>query len=265
MKTALIQTNATDNKTRNIERAIRLVRQAIKEKAEFILLPEVFNYRGPADKVEGFGKIAELIPGESIQPFMALAGKHKAFILAGSIYERVKRGKKVLNTSVLIDNKGTIAAKYSKIHLFEAVVDKKTIKESKFFLPGKSLRIARIKNFKIGMSICYDVRFPEIFRNYGRKGAHILCAPSSFTKTTGQAHWEILLRARAIENLCYVLAPNQVGRGEGGVISYGNSMVVDPWGKVIARAGGEKEEIVYADLGVKALKQARRILSGFNG
>ncbi|HOW35311.1 MAG TPA: carbon-nitrogen hydrolase family protein [Candidatus Omnitrophota bacterium] len=265
MKTALIQTNPTDDKKKNIRRALMLVRRAISCKAKFILLPEVFNYRGPADKRDGFYRIAELIPGESTRPFIELARVHKVFILAGSIYEKAPGGKRVFNASIFINDRGKIIAKYRKIHLFDAVVDGKRIKESKYFLAGRYPRTTRAKDFKVGMSICYDVRFPELFKGYGAKGANILCIPSSFTKTTGRAHWEILLRARAIENLCYVLAPNQAGQGQGSVVSYGNSMAVDPWGKVIARAGGEKEEIIYADLSLEAVKRARKTLPGMNG
>jgi nitrilase len=122
--------------------------------------------------------------------------------------------------------------------------------------------MAKAGNWVIGISICYDLRFPELYQRYARQGAEILCVPSAFTKMTGMAHWEVLLRARAIENLCYVLAPNQIGRDGNGVPSYGNSMIIDPWGKILARASGSKEEIIYADLDKRALKDQRAILPG---
>ncbi len=260
MKTALIQLNASDNKQKNIEGALRLAQRAINNGAQFILLPEVFNYRGLAHLKNGYSFAAENIPGVSSLPFLKLAKQHRVFILIGSLYEKIKNSTKVFNTSVLIDDQGKVAAKYRKIHLFEAIVDGKNLKESRFFKAGKNPAIAAVKDFQIGMTICYDLRFPEIYRAYARRGVDVLCIPSSFTKTTGQAHWETLLRARAIENLAYVLAPNQFGVGHAGVETFGNSMIIDPWGKIIARAKSDKEEIIYATLQKEELSKARKRL-----
>lgn len=265
MKVALIQLNAGDDKKRNLDRALRLTLEAIRRKAEFILLPEVFNYRGKSHLKKGYKPVAEYIPGPSTIPFMIFAKAHRVFILAGSIYERVKRQSKVYNTSVLINDKGKIIAKYRKIHLFKAALSKKNIDESKCLLAGKALKIEWVKDFKVGLSICYDLRFPELFRRYQKAGVDVICIPSSFTKTTGQAHWEVLLRARAIENLCYILAPNQFGKTPNGVETYGNSLIVDPWGKILARAPLNKTEILYAAIDIERLKGARRRLpAAFN-
>ena len=119
-----------------------------------------------------------------------------------------------------------------------------------------------VEEFKVGLSICYDLRFPKLYQDYAALGANVLTVPSCFTKITGQAHWEILLRARAIENLCYVLAPNQVGRDARGIESYGHSMVVDPWGNVIAEGSVDKEEIIYADISMQHIIDARAKLPG---
>lgn len=260
MKTAVIQLNASDNKERNIERALRLVRRAAARKAEFILLPEAFNFRGKADPRRGFRDAAEDIPGPSTVPLMDLAKEKGAAILAGSICERVPGGTKTYNTSVLIDAKGRIAAKYRKIHLFDTLVGKIKVKESRYFCAGRKTAMARVGRWRAGLSICYDLRFPALYQGYAKAGADILCVPSAFTRLTGRAHWETLLRARAVENLCYVLAPNQTGKDGRGIADYGNSMIVDPWGKVLARASGDKEEIVFARLDRKLLAQRRGAL-----
>ena len=243
MKVAVIQLNAAKDKERNIEKAIDCVKKAILKKADFILLPEVFNFRGVNVK-----KASEKIPGETLLPLLKLAYKYNVFILAGSIYERIKGSEKLYNTSVLIDNQGKVKVKYRKIHLFNAVIKNKKIFESKKFLSGKRGVLAQVNEFNVGLSVCYDLRFSEMYRKYALKGADILCVPSAFTHETGKFHWEVLLRARAIENTCYVLAPNQVGKDAQGVRSYGNSMIIDPWGKVLVRASGRDEGIIYANI-----------------
>ena len=253
--------NSTDDKRRNIARAVQMVSRAIAAKAEFISLPEVFNYRGLLD--EATRKIiAEDIPGESTLPFFNLAKKHKVFILIGSIYERAANTTKVYNTSILIDDHGRAHAKYRKIHLFNAVIGKRPVQESKAFLAGQQPQITKVKDYKIGLTICYDLRFPDLYQTYGKREAHVLSIPSSFTFMTGRAHWKVLLRARAIENLCYVLAPNQIGTDARGITTYGHSMIIDPWGNILAEASEDKEEIVYANLDFKEIKRVRKILPG---
>jgi len=260
MKVAVIQIQATDNKERNINRALALAQKAVSNKAQFILLPETFNHRGRPRPKGGYSSVSESIPGESSVPFMVLAKAHKIFILLGSLLEKTTGAKKVYNTSILINDKGKIAATYRKINLFDAVLGKKSLKESRFLLAGKTPKAAYIKNFAAGLSICYDLRFPSLYQAYAKSGVNILCVPSCFTKQTGKAHWEALLRARAIENLCYILAPNQIGKDARGVTCYGNSMIISPWGEVLARASGYKEEIIYATLEIEKLIEARKRL-----
>lgn len=260
MKVALVQMYANADKEANIHRALGFVKKAVARNAQFILLPEVFNYRGPALDSSKIDSIAEAIPGESIKPFMEVAKTNGVFILAGSIYEKISDSTKVHNTSILIDDKGEIQAEYRKMHLFDAIVGDVPVKESDRYLAGDKPVLTDVREFKVGMSICFDLRFPELYRHYSAMGAQVLCIPSSFTRLTGLAHWEVLLRARAIENLGYVLAPNQVGIDGDGIQSYGNSLVINPWGEIIARASDDVEEIIFADISEEEIKSARRKL-----
>ncbi len=260
MKIAVIQLGATADKSRNLRKAVILIRQAILRRARLILLPEVFIFRGRIRTRKDIRAVAETVPGESLKPLMALAKRHKVFILAGSIYEKAAGTGKAYNTSVLIDQRGAIKAKYRKIHLFEAVLGNKRIREADCFAAGHKVVMARAEGFKLGLSVCYDLRFPEMYRKYAVLGAHAVCVPSAFTYETGKAHWEVLVRSRAIENRCYILAPNQVGKSGKGVRHYGHSMIVGPWGEILAMASGDKEEIIYAQLNLNDIKAARQKL-----
>ena len=255
LKVAAIQLDSNDNKKRNISHTVKLVKKAIASKTEFIVLPETFNYRGDS---KDLNSIAEEIPGESLLPLIGLAKQYNVWILAGSIYEKIKNSVKPYNTSVLIDNFGNITAKYRKMHRFDVSIEGKEMLESKRNLAGKGITIASINGIKIGLSVCYDIRFPELFRKYSKRGVELICIPSSFTARTGEAHWEVLVRARAIENQCFVIAPNQSGVGTDSVVTFGNSMVVDPWGKILARAAKEGEEVIYADLYFDELDEIRK-------
>ena len=260
MKTALLQLNATGDKKRNVETALALVSRAAGKKAKFILLPEAFNFRGRIDPRRGFRDIAEKVPGPSTAPFMEAAKKYKVAILAGSVCESIPGSKKVYNTSVLIDARGRIAAKYRKRNLFDAVIGGVKIRESGHIRRGNKSVTVKVGAWTAGLSICYDLRFPGLYQEYARAGADLLCVPSVFTRETGRAHWEILLRARAIENRCFVLAPNQIGKDGKGVASYGNSMIISPWGTILARASADKEEIVFADLDHGEIARVKTIL-----
>ncbi len=262
MRVALIQFNAGADKTDNIARAVVFVREALKQKSSFVLLPEVFHWRGDARVPSKLYAAAETIPDASVLPFASLAKEYNAHILLGSIFERSSTSKKCYNTSILLNPQGKISIKYRKIHLFDARIGDKIIRESDCFVAGKKTVMTKADDFNLGLSICYDLRFPDLYAAYGKKGVHILTVPSCFTKKTGEAHWETLLRARAIENLSYVLAPNQVGADARGVEAYGNSMIISPWGEVIARGSGDREEIVYGDISRTAIDQARAILPG---
>jgi len=261
LKVALLQFCAGSDKKANLARATGMSRQALEKGAKFILLPEVFNFRGDARDKENFIKAAEKIPGPTVGAFIPLAKKYKASFLLGSILEKAFQSR-AYNTSVFIDPSGTIAAKYRKIHLFDARIGDKIVREKDCFLAGRRLVTAKADGFRLGLSVCYDLRFPELYRDYARRGVEILTVPSCFTKKTGQAHWETLLRARAIENLSYVLAPNQVGIDARGIEAYGHSMIVSPWGEIIACGSAAKEEIVFGEIKIEEVRRARDILPG---
>jgi deaminated glutathione amidase len=254
MKIAVIQLKSGSDKTDNINRVLALCETAINKQAKLLAFPEMFNYRNdPFDHNQ-----CEDVPGFSLSPFLELAKNNAVWILAGSIAERVPNSNKCYNTSVLINNNGQIIAKYRKIHLFDVEIEDKVILESDYLIPGDTPVIADIEGVCTGLSICYDLRFPELYRYYSDNNAKILFIPSAFTKPTGEAHWEVLLRARAIENQCYVIAPNQAGLGPKEVLTYGNSLIIDPWGNILARGSDTEEEVLIADLDMQKLANIRK-------
>ncbi len=256
---ALLQLDSGPDKEKNLQTAISLTNEAVQKKARFILLPEVFNYRGPEAVFH-----QEPIPGISTFPLMDLAARAKVWILAGSIYEKIPGEEKVYNSSVLIGDDGEIKTVYRKIHLFDVSLSGKKIFESNVFNPGRHPVLGEVAGIKLGMTVCYDLRFPELYRRYSKAGAKMIAVPSSFTHVTGQAHWEILLRARAIENQSFILAPNQCGVGNRGIKTYGHSMIVDPWGGILARASANRVEAVYAELDFAKLLQIREKFPALN-
>ena len=224
-------------------------------------MPEVFNYR---EKLSEAGRAAETIPSYSTNFISKLAKKYKVWILIGSMMEKVGADRnlpsKPFNTSVLINPQGKIVAKYRKIHLFDIKLNGKEILESSRNQAGTNPKLAKVENIKVGLSICYDLRFPELYRYYSKNGAEIICIPSSFTKPTGEAHWHTLVKARAIENFAYVIAPNQAGTGSGGVKTFGHSLIVDPWGKVLAEGSANKKEVICAEIDLEYLNKIRKNL-----
>lgn len=223
-------------------------------KGDLIVLPEVFAGRGDDDD---YDRWAEPIPGPLTERLGGVARERGVWLLAGSMVESAAKGKPH-NSSVLFDRHGRIRAVYRKMHLFEARLDNGvTIRESDTFAAGSSPVLVEIDGWRCGLAICYDLRFPELFRHYSHRGANILLVPSNFTQRTGKDHWEVLLRARAIENQCYVVAPNQCGTNPAtGVVSYGHSMAVDPWGTVLASAAG-RETVLSVTLDPAAMKEIR--------
>lgn len=256
LKVAAIQMTSGSNKEKNLKQAEKLINIAAKNKPLLIALPEVFNFRG---NLNDAALTAEKIPGKSTKLISRLAKKYKSWILIGSLMEKIK-SKKPFNTSVLINPQGKIVAKYRKIHLFDIKLKGKEILESKRNLAGISPKLVKVKNIKVGLSICYDLRFPELYRIYSKKGAEIICIPSSFTKPTGEAHWHTLVRARAIENLSYVIAPGQAGTGSAGIKTFGHSLIVDPWGKILAEGPPSGEAVISAEIDLVHLKKIRKNL-----
>jgi predicted amidohydrolase len=228
-----VQMTSTADRARNLDTALRLVNEAADLGAKLVGLPENFAYMGPED---GRLATAETLEGPTLGAFRELARRRDIFVLAGSIAEKVDEPRKTANTSVLIGDDGSIVAAYRKIHLFDVnIPDGARYAESEVVAPGDKVMVAPTPLGRIGLTVCYDLRFPELYRKLSSLGAEILCIPSAFTLFTGKDHWEVLVRARAVENLAYVLAPAQVGRHSSSRQTFGNAMVVDPWGVVLAR------------------------------
>jgi predicted amidohydrolase len=254
---AAIQMSADSDKSANLERAERLVRVAASHGASLIALPETFNWRG---KRGAEASAAETIEGESISLMAKLAGELKVHIVAGSITEHVAGQEKTCNTSVMLGPDGARMGVYRKIHLFDIdLPGRVTVKESASRLGGADIVCVASSLGAVGMSICYDLRFPELYRRLVFAGAKVLVVPSCFTFPTGEAHWESLLRARAIENQAYVIAPAQFGINVHGFSDYGNSMIIDPWGRVLGRAS-DQEGVVCAPIDLHYLDRVRNEL-----
>jgi predicted amidohydrolase len=255
LRVALVQLEARDDVDANIERAAAMADEAAAG-ADLVVLPEYVQYRGTDT---GFRDSARSIPGPTTAPFEALARTHGTWILAGSHAESSVDPERPSNTAVLIDRGGRIAATYRKLHLFDVSVDDGPADtESARVTPGDRAVVADVDGAWLGLSICYDLRFPELYRALALAGADVLAVPAVFTERTGRDHWEVLLRARAIENGAWVIAAAGCGQGGAGAIpAWGHSMVVDPWGRIVAEAGGD-ERIVRADLDLDAVAAARR-------
>jgi predicted amidohydrolase len=198
------------------------------------------------------------LEGHIVQRVARMAREAGVAVLLGSVFEAEAAGGRCYNTSVFLDEQGQIVARYRKLHLFDADLPNGTsLRESDAFLAGDDVVVASWRGWCFGMSICYDLRFPELYRQLTHRGAQVLLVPSAFTERTGRDHWEVLLRARAIENQCYVIAPNQWGFHTEGRRSYGRSMVVDPWGTVQAQVG-DHMGLALADLDPALVRRVRQ-------
>ena len=257
MWTAAIQLNSTSDMDHNLDRARRLIHEAAARGARLIALPEHFAYLGPEDRNP---PSSQPLSGPLVTEFQETARNLKVFLLLGSFPEIAGPEEPPYNTSVLLSPQGEILAVYRKMHLFDAeLTGGPTYRESSLIRPGTETVAAPLPGtpFTAGLAICYDLRFPELFRTLADKGADLLLLPAAFTFTTGRDHWETLVRARAIENQCYVVAPAQWGQHSPGRRSYGRSLIVDPWGVILAQAPDE-EGVIYARLDHNRLRQLRR-------
>jgi deaminated glutathione amidase len=234
LNVAIIQMNSQDDKRANIAAALDLIDRAAEVGARLVALPEVWPYLGPDDVNRNQ---AELIPGPITELLAQRARRHGIYVHGGSIYETRPGDPGMYNTTVMIDPTGEIIARYSKIHMFDVVLDGVAeYRESATVTPGDEVVVTEIDGILVGLAICYDLRFPELFRILALKGAQAIMLPAAFTLTTGKDHWEALIRARAIENGLYMIAPAQWGTHPPGNWCYGRSMVVDPWGTVVTTA-----------------------------
>ena len=260
MRAAAIQLNSTGDKARNVETAERLVREAAADGARLAVLPEKWNLLGDsATQLEG----AEPLDGPTIAAARTWARELGIHLIAGSIAERVEGQEKAFNTSTLIGPDGELEARYRKIHMFDVDVGGVVYRESDHDEPGDEVVTAALggalEGVTLGLTVCYDLRFPELYRILAVRGATVVTVPSAFTLETGKDHWEVLLRARAIENQAFMVGANQVGEAPPHYHSYGRSAIVDPWGVVLAQAPDE-ECFVATDLDLKLQDRIRTAL-----
>lgn len=252
-KVALIQMNTQDNIRDNLKTASDMIIECTDNKADIILLPENFLYIGKHKKV------SFKLDSFEIKTIAKLAADTSTYILAGSIPEKVEIGEKNYNTSLFINNKGDFIGIYRKMHLFDVGLgDSPEFNESSYVVAGDQPVLIKTDFGSIGMTICYDLRFPELYRNLALMGCNIAFVPSNFAMHTGKDHWQVLLRARAIENGMFIIAPNQFGSKYDGNSSYGHSAVIDPWGTVIAQASDTAPAIVYAQIDLDLVRSVRK-------
>jgi predicted amidohydrolase len=257
VRAAAIQLNANQDTDRNLERADRLVRDAAGRGAELIALPEKWTVLGTREQMHAG---AQTLDGPAISWARSTAAELGIDLLAGSMYERIADREKGANTSVHIGPDGELKAVYRKIHLFDVEVDGAVYAESSTEDAGDEIVVSGLASgMTLGLSVCYDLRFPELYRILALRGAEVITVPSAFTLPTTRDHWEVLVRARAIENQCFVVAANQIGDHPGGLRSGGRSLIVDPWGLVLASAP-DTETAIVADLDIENLRDIRRRL-----
>jgi len=256
---AVVQMTATSDFAGNWEQAKGLIERAASRGASLVCTPENTNYLGPhPDKV----RTAEPVEGATVSRFRDLAAKHGLHVLLGSFNEKSEDPARCYNTSVLIGPDGTVLGTYRKIHLFDVdVSDDARFTESATVKPGDVAVVVETTLGRIGLSICYDLRFAELYRRLVEGGAEVLTIPSAFTLTTGKDHWEPLIRARAIENQCWVLAPGQSGKHDDGGLrnSWGHSMIVDPWGCVVGQAS-DGPGLAYAEIDLERARRVRKAI-----
>jgi predicted amidohydrolase len=256
VRTGVVQLNSNEDKDRNLRAADALVRGAAGDGAELIVLPEKFNLLGTTEQMVAG---AEPLEGGTLGWAGALAAELGVWIVAGSIVERLEDEDKLRNTSALVGPDGGIKAVYRKIHMFDVEVAGVTYRESDSEAGGDEIVVANAADMPLGMAICYDLRFPEVFRILTLRGARAVALPAAFTLHTGKDHWEVLVRARAIENQVFMVAAGQIGKHPPDHESYGRSMMVDPWGVTLAVAPDEECYIV-ADLDVGVQERIREKL-----
>jgi deaminated glutathione amidase len=254
VRVAAVQLNSTADQVTNMAAADRLTRAAAADGAQLIVLPEKWTAMGSQEDLRAS---AEGLDGAAIEWARAIARELRVDLVAGSILERVPGQEKLANTSVHVDPHGEVRAVYRKLHMFDVEVGGRSYRESELEDPGDEIVMSRTADgVELGLSICYDLRFPELYRILAVQGARVVALPAAFTLSTTREHWEVLVRARAIENQAFVIAANQVGEHPAGQHSGGRSMIVDPWGVVLAQAPDRPGHIV-ADLDLAGQQEIR--------
>jgi predicted amidohydrolase len=250
---AAIQMSSTPNKAENFETAELVTRKAASAGSEMVALLELWSCHG---REEAYEENAEPIPGTTTDFLSGLARELGLYLLGGSVVEREPGTERLFNTSTFFDPSGELVAVYRKIHLFDVKVPDREYVESRIVAPGRKVVTAKAGIAKLGLSVCFDLRFPELYRLLALPGAEILAVPAAFTLGTGKDHWELLLRARAVENQAYVVTPAQWGKKEDGRWTYGRSMIVDPWGTVLGVCP-DRDGYVLATLDLDYLDRIR--------
>lgn len=257
LRVALVQLESRDDVAANLEHAAALAREAANG-ADLVVLPEYLQHRGNA---AGYRASAAPIPGPTTAPLQAVARETGAWILAGTHAEATTDPRRPYNTAVVLAPDGSVAARYRKLHLFDiAVIDGPADTESARVMPGEEAVVVEAAGALLGLTICYDLRFPALYRALALAGAEVMTIPAAFTRPTGEAHWEVLMRARAIETGSFVLAPAQGGFHEDGRGTWGRSIAVAPWGEVLARLDHDEPGVLFADLDLAASAKARRAI-----
>ena len=254
-KAAMIQMRSGLNPAANIDDAVRFIGEAKSAGADYALTPEMTNILA-AKREQLFAVVVEEEKDTSLATMRELARKLGIYIHVGSLAIKISNDR-AANRSFLIDPKGDVAARYDKIHMFDVdLADGESYRESRNYRPGELAVLADLPWGRLGLTVCYDLRFPALYRALAEAGATMLAIPSAFTKQTGEAHWHVLMRSRAIENGSFVFAAAQGGKHENGRETYGHSLVVDPWGRIIAE-GGTEPGIVMAEIDLAEVAKAR--------
>jgi predicted amidohydrolase len=252
---AVLQMNSGEDKSANVETALRLIDQAAATGARLVVLPEIWTYLGDES---GNRENSESIPGPVTEALSARARLHGIYVHGGSMLEKRAGEPKLFNTTVVFDPSGDIVAQYSKIHMFDVVLDGvAAYQESNTVQRGEEIVTFDMDGVTVGLTICYDLRFPELFRILALKGADLIVLPAAFTMTTGKDHWEVLIRARAIENQVYMVSCGQFGPDSSGKWCYGRSLIADPWGTVLGTAP-DREYVLRATVDLDYLRKVRR-------
>lgn len=257
MRAAVVQLHVIPNVEENLATASDLVRKAVAAGAELVVLPEMVDFGGDKDRVP---EIKTDVPGPVTDHFAALAKELGIWLQAGSIHENIPGQDRTYNTAILFNPQGELVASYRKLHLYDVQIPGRVdAMESETIAPGEQVVTADVNGHKAGLTICYDIRFPELYRALANEGAEIVFLPAAFMLYTGKDHWETLIRARAIENQCFMLASGQQGVNDKGRATYGRSMIVDPWGTVLATAP-DGNGFAIADLDFDYLQRLRKEL-----
>ena len=252
---AAVQLSSGVDRSANVDSAVHLVREAVGRGATYVQLPEYFNYLGPA---KGYAEASEPITGPTVEVMATLARRLDVVLHLGSMLETAPASGRPYNTSVIIGPTGQVIATYRKVHLFDVdVPDAIAHQESDAIEAGDALVMVRLAQFDLGLSVCFDLRFGEQYRSLCAAGAQVLAIPAAFNAITGRAHWEVLVRARAIENLAFVIAAAQVGTTSEGIATFGHSMIVDPWGEVLAKSTTDGPEVLVASLDLDQVARRR--------